>query len=143
VSIEGTGAGGAGLARRFGARCIDVVILAVPGFAAGALMDFSLVWLAIQALAVYAYFVVLDTVWGTTAGKRALGLGLAGPGSGRVPLSAALAREAFVLAGAVPFVGPLLALGAWSTIAVTAQRDPEGRGWHDRLAGGTRVTAAG
>ena len=60
--------------------------------------------------------------------------------SGHQPsLGAALARESFVLLGAIPFVGPLLALAAWPTLCLTIRASPLGQGWHDRWAGGTRV----
>jgi hypothetical protein len=44
-----------------------------------------------------------------------------------------------MLIGAVPFVGPLLALGVWTWIVRRMQRSPLGQGPHDMLAGGTRV----
>jgi uncharacterized RDD family membrane protein YckC len=129
----------ASLGARFAARLVDMVILAAAGALLGALLGFGPAWLVLQALVVFAYFVGLDVAVGTTPGKRVLGLALVGPAGARVTVPGAAAREVFVLAGAVPYVGPLLALVAWTTIAVTARRDPAGRGWHDRLAGGTRV----
>jgi uncharacterized RDD family membrane protein YckC len=50
----------------------------------------------------------------------------------------AFAREAFTVAGEVPFAGPLLALAAWGWIIVTIRSNPLRQGKHDLLAG-TRV----
>lgn len=127
------------LARRIGARLIDSLGLAAVGAVPGAALDFGLSWLALQAVLVYAYFVLLDVSWGTTVGKRLLGLRVQGPGGGPPRLGQAATREAFTLLGAVPYVGPVLALAAWIVIAVSINASPTGQGKHDEIAGGTRV----
>ena len=120
---------------RAAARGIDVLVVTAGVLALGAGMGFGFDWLVIGAALILGYFVVLD-VFAATLGKLALGLRVVGPDGGRPTLVQALAREAFVLVGAVPFVGPLLALAAWIWIAVGLRAT--GQGFHDRL-GGTRV----
>ena len=129
----------AGVLPRIVARVIDAVILAVVGGAVGVAMDFNVLWLALQAGLVFAYFVALDVAWGTTPGKRVLGLRVTGPAGAAPSLGQAAGREAFTLLGAVPYAGPLLALVAWIVIVVTVARSPQRQGAHDTLAGGTRV----
>ncbi|MPZ60433.1 MAG: RDD family protein [Propionibacteriales bacterium] len=131
------------LGPRLGARVIDGVILLVVGVLLGMALDFGVVWLVIQAFLVFAYFVVLDTSWGTTPGKRLFGLRVTGGADGGPPtLGGSAIREAFTLLGAVPYAGALLALAAWITIAVTVNSSPTKQGAHDRLAGGTQVVRA-
>ena len=124
---------------RIVARVVDAVILAVVGGAVGASMDFNVLWLTLQAVLVFGYFVALDVAWGTTPGKRLLGLRVTGPDGAAPSLLEAARREAFTLLGAVPYAGPLLALVAWIVIVVTVTRSPQRQGAHDTLAGGTRV----
>lgn len=129
------------LRRRTAARALDFVLLGALGAAWGYPFAYGFVWLGVHALVVYLYFAIGDAFFGRTLGKAALGLRVAGAGGApRATLGQALAREAFVILGAVPFVGPLLALTSWIAIAVTAKQSELGQGFHDRLAGGTRVT---
>lgn len=128
-----------GLGIRFAARLIDFAIAGALAGALGALMGFGYDWLVVGALLVLAYFAVTTALLGGTIGKRLLGLRVV-DGDGRSPsLGRSLAREAFVALGAIPFVGPLLAIVAWIAIAVTVRQSPTGEGVHDRLGGGTRV----
>lgn len=131
------------LAPRTGARLIDAALLAAGGTALGLVLDFGSAWLVLQAVVVFAYFVLLDSAWGTTVGKRVLGLAVRGPGGGKPTVGQAAVREAFVLLGAVPYAGPVLALLAWIVILVTVNASPTGQGKHDELAGGTRVVMDG
>lgn len=130
-----------GVLPRIVARVIDAIILAVAGGALGMLMNFNVVWLTIQAVAVFAYFVALDVTWGTTPGKRLLGLRVTGPAGARPTAGQAAAREAFTLLGAIPFIGPVLALAAWIAIVVTVAQSPQRQGAHDNLAGTFVVSA--
>ena len=130
------------LVPRIVARLIDAVVLAVVGIALGLILDFGMVWLSIQTVVVFGYFVILDVAWGTTLGKRLLGLQVTRPHGGRPTVRQATIREAFTLLGAIPFAGPVLALVAWIVIVVTINASPTGQGKHDRLAGGTLVVAA-
>jgi uncharacterized RDD family membrane protein YckC len=128
-----------GLGRRLVARLVDAIVLAAVGSVAGVAFDFNVLWLVLQSLLVFAYFVLADVVAGTTLGKRMLGLRVTGPDGGRPDLRQAAVREAFTLVGAVPYVGPVLALAAWIVIGVTINASATGQGKHDDLAGGTRV----
>jgi len=132
-------AGSPKIFHRIAARVIDYVVISAVGAGIGVAIGFGFVWLLLTALLVFGYFVVGDVAAGTTLGKAALGLRVEGPSGSQPALGAALAREAFVLLGAVPFAGPLLALVAWVSLFVTIRGNPLGQGWHDRWAGGTRV----
>lgn len=149
MTIEQNQAGGAtgsgapaDLAPRLGARVIDAVILVILGGLLGLLLGFGFAWLVVQAVVVFGYFVLLDTTRGTTPGKQILGLRVTGPEGGSPTTGQAAAREGFVLLGAIPFAGPVLALIAWIVIAVTISSSPTRQGKHDELAGGTRVVTA-
>ena len=137
----GTGTPGE-LGPRLGARLIDTIILAIIGLLLGFILDFGTVWLTIQAILVFAYFVLLDVYQGTTFGKRLLGLKVTGPDGDEPTIQQAAIREAFTLVGAIPFIGPLLSLIAWIAIGVTINSSPTKQGKHDELAGGTRVVMA-
>jgi uncharacterized RDD family membrane protein YckC len=121
------------------ARAIDTVLLVAIDVGLGLMVGFGYGWLLAGAVIVLAYFVMFDTFAGTTPGKFALGLRVMGPEGGHPSLRQALMRESFTVLGAVPFVGPLLALGAWAWIALTIRSSPLRQGKHDLLAGGTRV----
>lgn len=139
----GTGVGTPGeLLPRLGARVIDGVLLAAVGGVLGIPMGFGTGWLVLQALLVFAYFVLLDVNQGTTLGKRLLSLRVTGPGGDKPTMQEAAAREAFTLLGAIPLLGPVLALVAWIVIGVTANSSQTKQGKHDELAGGTQVLAA-
>jgi uncharacterized RDD family membrane protein YckC len=129
------------LPARLAARGIDVLIVAAIDVGLGLLIGFGFDWLLIGAAIVLAYFALFDTM-GATPGKLAFGLRVVGPGGGRPTLRQASIREAFMVLGAIPFAGPLLALAAWTTIIMTIRSSPLRQGKHDRLAGGTRVIHA-
>ena len=90
-------------------------------------------------IGVYAYFVVLDVGISTTPGKRTFGLRVQRSDGGTVTLRSATRREAFVLLGAVPFIGAVLALAAWIAITVTINSSPTNQGMHDRFSGDAEV----
>jgi uncharacterized RDD family membrane protein YckC len=127
---------------RFGARIIDSLIIGIVGGPLGLALDFGFVWVALQAVLVFAYFVLLDTYVGTTAGKRLLGLRVIGPTGAKPEIGQAANREAFTLLGAIPYIGGLLGLIAWIVIAVTINSSPTRQGKHDEFAGGTQVVKA-
>src|SRR4051794_7552393 len=97
------------LAPRAVARAIDAVLLA--GLGLGAVTGFGYGWFAAELVLVLAYVVGLTAVRGATFGKTLLHLRVNGV-DGECPptVTAAAKREAFIVLGAVPFVGPLLAL---------------------------------
>lgn len=121
------------------ARLLDTGLVAVVAVAAGLPSGFGLPWLVATMVAVYAYFVLPLVAFGTTPGKRALGLVVVGRRGQRPTLREAAVRESFVLLGAIPFAGPLLAVAAWIAISRSIRADAAGRGLHDRLAAGTMV----
>jgi uncharacterized RDD family membrane protein YckC len=127
------------LGTRGAARLVDALLLAALGVAWGRPFGYGVGWLLMHALLVYGYFVAGDAVFGATFGKRLFGIAVRGADGERPGWGAAARREAFVLLGAVPFVGPLVALGAWIAIARAVRRGDAG--FHDRWAG-TRVVAA-
>jgi len=124
---------------RFFARVIDVLVVAVIDVLLGSVLGFGYGWLVLGAVVVLGYFAVLDAFAGTTVGKAALKLRVVGPDGSRPSLANAVKRESFTLVGAIPFVGPLLALGIWIWFAMRVRADALGQGPHDLFAGGTRV----
>jgi len=125
--------------RRIAARVIDYILLSAAGAGLGSIIGFGFGWLIATAALVLAYFVIGDFAAGTTIGKKILGLRVETSSGNRPSIANAFARESFVLFGAIPFVGPLLALAAWVALFVTIRSSPLGQGWHDRWGGGTRV----
>ncbi|MCA9490606.1 MAG: RDD family protein [Myxococcales bacterium] len=131
-----------GLGVRAAARLVDAVLLTGIAFGLGSVIGFGVDWLGLQLLLVLVWFVASDALLGRTPGKAVFGLRVEGAEGGLPSWREAVIREAFVALGAIPFVGPLLALAAWLAIVVTVRRSPDGRGLHDRWAGGTRVVAS-
>ena len=155
----------ADLGVRFGARLIDTVVVTVLLVVLGGLLgravgsfsaDSAQVYLVAAMLAVLTfvvsvgYFTVLESALGATLGKRLLKLRVLGPdGAGRPSLGQALRRNLWMGTGvlrAVPVAGYALALvaqvGAIVTICLSISGDEQHRqGWHDRVAGGTRVVS--
>lgn len=120
--------------------------------------------LAVLGLAInLGYYVVMETRTGQTVGKMVMKLRVHGPDGSHPTVEQSLRRNAFLavgvlgtvasnILGIVPVVGGFLGglvsvvagLGALALviyIAYTINNDETGRqGWHDRFAGGTRVT---
>jgi uncharacterized RDD family membrane protein YckC len=131
----------AGLGQRATARLIDVGLVGVVASAIGVGTGFGVAWLVATASGTFLYFVTFD-LSGATPGKRLVGLRVRSADEGRNPtIAAAASREAFVLLGAIPFAGPILAAALWASIALGIRSDAEGRAWHDRL-GHTMVTTS-
>ena len=126
---------------RLAARAIDVLLLVCAGVTFGRQIGFGFDWLITTAAGVILYFTVADVVAGATVGKAALGLRVLGPDGGRPSFKQALIRESFILLGAIPFAGPLLAFTSWVWIVLTIRSSPLRQGKHDLLAGGTRVVS--
>lgn len=130
------------LAVRAAARVLDVILVAIVNVALGQVIGYGVDWLALGALGVLGYFALCDAGFGATLGKRALGLRVIAADGGRPTPVQALRRELFTLIGAVPLVGPLVALGVWVWMIVAIRSSPLGQGPHDVFAGGTRVVRA-
>lgn len=125
------------LYRRVAARAIDFALLTVLGIGLGQLIGFGYDWLGITAAVVLLYSAGCLALFGATLGKWLVGVRVVGPDGAKPAFGKALARESFVLLGAIPLAGPLLALGAWTWIFLTIRASPLGQGRHDSLAGGT------
>jgi uncharacterized RDD family membrane protein YckC len=132
----------ANLAPRIAARSIDVFVLVCVDVGLGKLMGFGFDWLAVGTVIVLVYFAGLDALFGATLGKASLGLRVVGPDGGPPTLRQALVREAFTVVGSAPFIGGVLALGAWIWIGHSIRQSDTRQGRHDVLAGGTRVLRA-
>ena len=83
------------------------------------------------------YYVAAESQWGTTVGKRIVGLRVAGPDWARPSVASAAIRNGWIVFGLIPLVGGLVQLVAVIVIAVTIARSEANRGIHDRLAGTT------
>lgn len=119
------------LIRRAVARLIDAVVLVAISVAVGSATNFGVGWFIATAIGTYTYFVLGDSLASRTIGKATVGLRVVDEHQRRPSAVAAAKREAFVLLGAIPFAGPLLAL-ATAIAIVMAERSGQ-RGFHDRL----------
>ncbi|MGH9371172.1 MAG: RDD family protein [Vicinamibacterales bacterium] len=137
VSTAGEGTA-AGLPVRVAARVLDAALLAAITVGLGQLIGFGFGWLLAGSVMVLGYFALLDVFWGATLGKLAFGLRVVDDAQAKPSMRQALVRESFTIVGAIPFAGPLLALGAWIWISMTMASSAGHRGKHDLLAG-TRV----
>jgi uncharacterized RDD family membrane protein YckC len=127
------------LSTRVVARAVDVAVVTAGLLLAGRWMGFGYDWFVLGLLLTLGYFAGLSAAFGRTLGKRIMGLRLVGPTGENPTLRQASVREAFMLVGAVPFVGPLLSVACWTWLALSIRSHPLGQGRHDLLAGGTRV----
>ncbi|WP_210503449.1 RDD family protein [Nocardioides xinjiangensis] len=149
-----------GVWERVAARVVDHVLVAVacallllPLASVGALLPqpggylLGAVGTLVASALTVGYFTVLESRDGQTLGKRLLGLRVVDH-AGRVPTrEQALRRNLWTglgVAGVVPVVGGLVGALATTVAAVlillgVLSDVAERRGWHDRLAGGTRV----
>ncbi|MGV0812749.1 RDD family protein [Mycolicibacterium boenickei] len=132
-----------GLARRFFARVIDGIIVAIVAFFLSFITDsLSSYWVTglFTGLLMFVYFVGLEVATGSTPGKKVLGLAVHGPGGAPKPTAKQSAiRNAFTLLPIIPFAGGFLAVVAMIVIAVTISASATKQGKHDELAGGTQV----
>ena len=124
------------------ARIIDACVVTAIDVLLGQVLGFGYGWLVLGAVIVLGYFAVLDAAIGTTVGKAVMKLRVIGPDGAHPSLASAVRREAFMLVGAVPFIGPLVAIGLWIWFSLRIRSDARGQGPHDHFAGGTRVVQA-
>lgn len=130
----------ASVGRRAAARLVDTLLIAGVAVPAGLVTSFGPVWFTGTFFGSMCWFIGGD-VTGATPGKRLLGVRVVDARTGARPsIRQSARREVLVAAGAIPFIGPLVAAVGWVTVAATAHRHGHGRGWHDRFAG-TAVTA--
>ena len=128
---------------RLVARALDVIVVVALNVLLGRRMGFGFDWLVIGAALIWLYFAVLDTTAGATLGKLVSGLRVVGEDGRRPSLTQSLKREAFTAVGAIPFVGPLIAVGLWVWFVMVIRRSPARQGPHDSFAGGTHVVRWG
>ena len=126
-------------AARVIARIIDALVVTAIDLLLGSVLGFGYVWLVLGAVTVLAYFAVLDSVVGTTVGRRH-----ETPRRRRRWRRPSLARCGAASRSCwwerkMPFVGPLVAIGLWIWFALRMRADVNGQGPHDGFAGGTRV----
>jgi uncharacterized RDD family membrane protein YckC len=159
----------ADLLMRFLARLIDFILLGIVntiiaviiiagafGLHGGNSFGFGQGYAASALSAVIAsvlylgYFTLMESRNGRTIGKMLLKLQTQGPDGSAPTTEQALKRNFWValgILGVIPVVGGLLGslaeLAIVILIAVTIHRSPVGEGWHDKLAGGTRVLKTG
>ena len=120
------------LAPRAAARVVDAALLAGTGLVVGAAIGFGWAWFVLQLVLVAAYLVGLDVAFGATPGKRLFGLRVVAGNDDRRPTAReAATREAVFVVGAVPLIGPLLAVVGFTAVAWSIHR---GDAIHDRLA---------
>lgn len=132
----------AGLGVRLAARIIDSIIMGALMFVVLSILNLRndiLVLIGITAVATFVYFVICESSWGATLGKRLLGLRVTGPTAARPSVGQSAIRNAFMVSSAIPFVGGLVDLALRVAIAVTITKSPAKQGIHDRWAGGTQV----
>jgi uncharacterized RDD family membrane protein YckC len=96
------------------------------------------------------YFALMESGNGRTIGKMLLKLQTQGPDGSTPTREQALKRNFWValgILGVIPVVGGVIGslaeLAIVILIAVTIHRSPIREGWHDKLAGGTRVVRTG
>lgn len=128
----------ASLAKRFGARIIDGLVVGVP---LGILLIFGMgfdpsgvVYTVLTSVINLAYFVLLESSQGGTLGKRLLGMTVTATTGGNLSTDAAFKRNWWLLLSVVPIIGPLASLGVTIYIAITISGDERNQGFHDKLA---------
>lgn len=129
------------LVLRLVARIIDGILLLIVTFVLGfALLDLNSTLVGmLSAVISFAYYVFMDSQYGFTVGKKALGLSVRGPSGGKPTLEQAAIRESFNLLSIIPFLGGVLGFFAAIAIAVTIAMSPTKQGVHDQIAKGTAV----
>lgn len=136
----------AGLGVRLAARVLDAVVVGLPLSAVLALAGLPAPTLALGGIEAWTHGAVTSLVWllyyascesvfGTTLGKRIIGLRVVAE-HGEVPGPiAATVRNLWLLAGLIPWVGGLVLLVAVIVIATSIARHPHHLGRHDEAAG--------
>jgi len=161
----------ADLLMRFLARLIDFILLGIVngiivgiivaglfglsggntyGFGTGAGYAARALSAVITAVLYLGYFTLMESRNGRTIGKMLLKLQTQGPDGSTPTTEQALKRNFWValsILGVIPVIGGLVGSVAELVIviliAVTIHNSPIREGWHDKLAGGTRVVKTG
>jgi uncharacterized RDD family membrane protein YckC len=160
----------ADLGMRFLARLIDFVLVGIVnaiisavlvvgilglnggsyGFSTGASFAAGAISSVISAALYLGYFTLMEAKNGQTVGKLLLKLQTQGPAGATPTTEEALRRNFWValgILGVIPVlggvIGGLAQLAIMIVIAVTIHNSPTRQGWHDGIAGGTRVVKIG
>jgi uncharacterized RDD family membrane protein YckC len=156
IKLTPTGRPAAGLAARFTARILDVLLMVAVGFVAMLLMIvlvmvpkyvfgidngitevFSILsgWVLVltPTLGYVIYCAYFEHKRGQTIGKRVLKIRVSSSTGQRITLGQAFARN-------VAFGIPLLSFFAWALAGLTIFASQTGQGLHDQLAKNTEVT---
>jgi uncharacterized RDD family membrane protein YckC len=96
----------------------------------------------ISALITLGYLSVLESMRGQTIGKMFFRLKVVGPSGGRPTIGEAVKRNSWVLVSIIPWFGGLVQLILAAAIGYSIYDSVTNDGWHDNLAGGTRVIRA-
>jgi uncharacterized RDD family membrane protein YckC len=156
---------------RFLARLIDFILLGIVngiiiaiivagvfglsggstyGFGPGTSFAASALAAVITSVLYLGYFTLMESRDGRTIGKMLLKLQTQGPGGSTPTTEQALKRNFWValgILGVIPVIGGVIGslaeLAIVILIAVTIHNSPIREGWHDKLAGGTRVVKLG
>lgn len=127
----------AGVGVRFLARLIDGIIAGIIAYLVLRIVglgDNLSVVASVGALIVFSYFVILESAWGSTVGKKIFGLRVFDPAGGKPSMGSAALRNLFLAIGAVPFVGPVIDVILRIVIAVTISQSSTKQGIHDKWA---------
>lgn len=132
----------AGLSIRIVAKIADVMVFSMVastvGFVFGGFASRgpSGPLVALAALASWmTTMVVLESRVGWTPGKMIVGLRVRTEDGTLPGLFQTIVRHACYSVGLLPVVGRFVGLPAVISVAYTIHRDPDARGWHDRIAG--------
>ena len=120
------------------------------GFGMGRSFAAGAVSAVITAALYLGYFTLMESRNGQTIGKMLFKLQTQGPDGSTPTTEQALKRNFWValgILGVIPIVGGLIGglaeLAIVIIIAVTISNSPTRQGWHDNLAGGTKVIKIG
>ena len=132
---------GANLQPRLIARLIDSILVGVVSAYAIGFAGFELGFTAnlLAVAIVIGYFTLMESYNGRTIGKMLLQIKTVGPDGQNPPIEMAFRRNIWYLLGILPYLGGPAEIAAVIFISVTISRSPVHAGWHDIIAGGTRV----
>jgi uncharacterized RDD family membrane protein YckC len=95
------------------------------------------------ALITLGYLAVLESMRGQTIGKMLLRLEVVGAGGAHPTVREATMRNSWVLVSIIPWFGGLVQFVLAAAIGYSIHASVTNDGWHDGLAGGTRVVRVG
>lgn len=127
----------AGVGVRFLARLIDGIVAGITAYILLQIVglgDDLVIFASVGILIVFSYFVILESTWGSTVGKKIFGLRVFDSSGGKPLMGSAALRNIFLAISAVPFVGPVIDFILRIVIAVTISQSSTKQGIHDRWA---------